>query len=124
MELVIEPDFTNNLFLRKGRATLRIKVNRDTQTYFYRASASVHLFDPEDEELLNEPPTDETSLQFPFWKDELVFDLDLGINLLEKIEKSRSDDIELQVRVTLHLEPASTKSKFLSSYNEKKRQTS
>ena len=112
----IEPDLTDTYpypdHARKGRATVQIKVQREPG-YSYKASASVAIFDPEDEVILTEKPQE--SIKFPvgepmvpFRKDTATFDLELGNGLHKKIEKSTSEELELQVRVTLHLEPCST----------------
>lgn len=107
MEIIVTiyPDITDTTptHSRKGRATFGIKVPKKDQTCEYKVSVVyVYLFDPEDENILNDL-AEAKAEEIPLDNEMVTFDINLGLGLHEKLKKSRSKELELQFKIQLHL---------------------
>lgn len=100
VEVLIHPEITDTA-TRRGRATVSVKT-RKLPSHVYKASASITLFDPENEVILVESSVEN---KVAFRTNEVAFDVGLGEGLKEKIEKSSSKELELHVKVKLFHEP-------------------
>lgn len=106
VEVTIDSEITETSpsFSRKGRATFGIQLPNRNENFHYAVSVTnIILFDPEGEVYLNDFAAEAENM--PFKRDMVMFDIDLGLRLKEKIDTCASNEIELEFKIFLHKIP-------------------